>query len=71
MSAPAMKPGAAQAQRAASMKLDAGKLYAIALNPWVVIGSLALGGATGLLWPALARHLGVVGDVYEIGRAHV
>jgi Na+/H+-dicarboxylate symporter len=66
MSTPAMKPGTAQAQRtsATSMKMDAGRFYALALNPWVVIGSLALGGATGLLWPALARHLGVVGDVY-------
>lgn len=40
------------------------KLYAFALNPWVVIGSLTLGGAMGLLWPAMAQPLGVVGDLY-------
>ncbi|QYY33255.1 MULTISPECIES: dicarboxylate/amino acid:cation symporter [Cupriavidus] len=40
------------------------KLYAFALNPWVVIGSLTLGGAMGLLWPAMAQALGVVGDLY-------
>jgi Na+/H+-dicarboxylate symporter len=44
--------------------IKSSKLYAIALNPWVVIGSLAMGGTAGLMWPALARHLGVVGDVY-------
>ncbi|CAG2160816.1 dicarboxylate/amino acid:cation symporter [Cupriavidus numazuensis] len=40
------------------------KLYAFALNPWVVIGSLTLGGAMGLMWPAMAQPLGVVGDLY-------
>ncbi len=40
------------------------KIYAFAVNPWAVIGSLALGGAFGLLVPEEALRLGVVGDVY-------
>lgn len=44
--------------------MNATKLYAFALNPWVVIGSLTLGGAMGLMWPAMAQPLGVVGDLY-------
>jgi len=40
------------------------KIYAFAVNPWAVIGSLALGGAFGLLAPAEALKLGMVGDVY-------
>jgi Na+/H+-dicarboxylate symporter len=40
------------------------KLYALALNPWVVIGSLALGGFMGLTVPAQALKLAIVGDVY-------
>ena len=40
------------------------KLYAFAVNPWVVIGSLALGSAFGLLLPALAQRLDVIGDLY-------
>lgn len=44
--------------------MNATKLYAFALNPWVVIGSLTLGGAMGLMWPALVQPLGVVGDLY-------
>jgi Na+/H+-dicarboxylate symporter len=34
------------------------------VNPWVVIGSLALGSAFGLLLPALAAKLDVIGDLY-------
>ncbi|KLU23979.1 sodium:dicarboxylate symporter [Caballeronia mineralivorans PML1(12)] len=40
------------------------KIYAFAVNPWAVIGSLALGGAFGLLVPEEALKLGIVGDVY-------
>jgi Na+/H+-dicarboxylate symporter len=40
------------------------KLYAFAVNPWVVIGALALGSAFGLLLPALAAKLDVIGDLY-------
>ncbi|MDN7178998.1 dicarboxylate/amino acid:cation symporter [Caballeronia sp. SEWSISQ10-4 2] len=40
------------------------KIYAFAVNPWAVIGSLALGGAFGLLMPGEALKLGIVGDVY-------
>ncbi|WP_206956185.1 dicarboxylate/amino acid:cation symporter [Trinickia acidisoli] len=40
------------------------KLYAFAVNPWVVIGSLALGSAFGLLVPLLAQKLDVIGDLY-------
>ena len=40
------------------------KLYAFAVNPWVVIGALALGSAFGLLLPAMAARLEVIGDLY-------
>ncbi|MGN6315559.1 dicarboxylate/amino acid:cation symporter [Trinickia sp.] len=40
------------------------KLYAFAVNPWVVIGALALGSAFGLLLPAMAAKLDVIGDLY-------
>jgi Na+/H+-dicarboxylate symporter len=40
------------------------KLYAFAVNPWVVIGALALGSAFGLLLPAMATRLDVIGDLY-------
>ena len=40
------------------------QLYAFAVNPWVVIGSLALGSAFGLLMPVLAQRLDVIGDLY-------
>jgi len=40
------------------------KLYAFAVNPWVVIGALALGSAFGLLLPAMAAKLEVIGDLY-------
>jgi Na+/H+-dicarboxylate symporter len=40
------------------------KLYAFALNPWVVIGSLAAGFMVGMYVPDLGLKLGFVGDVY-------
>ncbi len=40
------------------------KYYAFAINPWVVLGCLALGFAIGALKPDLGMRLGVVGDVY-------
>ena len=44
--------------------MDMKKLYAVAVNPWVVIGSLALGSAFGLMLPLLAQRLDVIGDLY-------
>lgn len=44
--------------------MDMKKLYAVAVNPWVVIGSLALGSAFGLWVPLLAQRLDVIGDLY-------
>lgn len=40
------------------------KLYAFALNPWVVIASLSAGFLLGMYMPALGLKLGFVGDVY-------
>lgn len=40
------------------------KLYAFALNPWVVIASLSAGFMLGMYMPALGLKLGFVGDVY-------
>lgn len=40
------------------------KLYAFALNPWVVIASLTAGFALGMYMPAVGIKLGFVGDVY-------
>lgn len=44
--------------------MNSSRIYAFVLNPWVVIGSLALGGAFGLLLPELAQKLGFIGDIY-------
>lgn len=44
--------------------MDSKKLYALALNPWVVIGSLAAGFAVGMMAPTFAVKLGFIGDVY-------
>ena len=44
--------------------MNMNKLYALAVNPWVVIGSLALGSAFGLLLPVMAQRLDVIGDLY-------
>jgi Na+/H+-dicarboxylate symporter len=40
------------------------KMYAFALNPWVVIASLSAGFLLGMYMPALGLKLGFVGDVY-------
>lgn len=40
------------------------KLYAFALNPWVVVASLSAGFALGMYMPAVGLRLGFVGDVY-------
>ena len=44
------------------MKLP--KLYHLALNPWVVLTSLAAGFVTGVRFPQVGMTLGFVGDVY-------
>lgn len=44
--------------------MNSSRIYAFALNPWVVIGSLALGGAFGLFLPGVAQKFGFIGDVY-------
>lgn len=43
---------------------DKKNIYAFVLNPWVVLGSLALGFAFGFYMPIFAAHLSVIGDVY-------
>lgn len=40
------------------------RIRAFAVNPVVVIGALALGAVTGVLWPAAAQSFAFVGDVY-------
>ncbi|MDE1180916.1 cation:dicarboxylase symporter family transporter [Paraburkholderia sp.] len=44
--------------------MNSNKIYALAVNPWAVIGSLAIGGAFGLLWPELSQRFSIVGDIY-------
>ncbi|WP_233830499.1 dicarboxylate/amino acid:cation symporter [Paraburkholderia sp. ZP32-5] len=44
--------------------MNSSRIYAFVLNPWVVIGSLAIGGTIGLLLPAEAQKLGFIGDIY-------
>lgn len=44
--------------------MNVNRLYALALNPWVVIGSLVLGFLMGAVAPALALQLGFIGDIY-------
>ncbi|PMS18570.1 sodium:dicarboxylate symporter [Trinickia dabaoshanensis] len=44
--------------------MNSNKLYALAVNPWMVIGSLAIGSAFGLLLPMMAQRLEVIGDLY-------
>ncbi|WP_374665288.1 dicarboxylate/amino acid:cation symporter [Ramlibacter sp.] len=44
--------------------MDAKKLYALALNPWVILGSLALGFLVGSIAPKQAMQLGFLGDIY-------
>lgn len=40
------------------------RLYKLVLNPWLVIASLVLGSAFGMLLPSMASHLGTLGDIY-------
>ncbi len=40
------------------------KLYNLAINPWVILGSLLLGATLGLNFPAFSLQLAFVGDVY-------
>jgi Na+/H+-dicarboxylate symporter len=40
------------------------KIYHFALNPWVVIASLAAGFVTGVWLPDVGNKLGFVGDIY-------
>jgi Na+/H+-dicarboxylate symporter len=44
--------------------INSNKIYAIAVNPWAVIGSLALGGAFGLFLPELSQKFSIIGDIY-------
>jgi Na+/H+-dicarboxylate symporter len=44
--------------------MDLKKLYALALNPWVIIGALAAGVAVGTFFPEEAVKLGFLGDIY-------
>jgi Na+/H+-dicarboxylate symporter len=44
--------------------MNSSRIYAFVLNPWVVIGSLAIGGALGLFMPVEAQKLGFIGDIY-------
>lgn len=40
------------------------RVYNLALNPWMVLGCLLVGGALGLNFPEIGKKLGVVGSVY-------
>jgi Na+/H+-dicarboxylate symporter len=44
--------------------MNANRLYALALNPWCVIGSMVLGFLFGALAPAPSLQLGFIGDIY-------
>src|SRR3990167_295378 len=44
--------------------MDLKKIYAFALNPWVIIGSLAAGFGLGTVAPEEAVKLGFLGDIY-------
>lgn len=43
---------------------DAKKLYALALNPWIILGSLCLGFLVGSVFPQQSIQLGFLGDIY-------
>ena len=47
-----------------STPMDVKRIYALALNPWMVVGSLSAGVAFGMLAPQAAIGLGIVGDIY-------
>ncbi len=44
--------------------MDGNKIYSLAINPWVVLGCLAAGIATGMAAPATGMALGFIGDIY-------
>lgn len=44
--------------------MDIKKIYALVLNPWMVLGCLSAGVAFGILAPSAAIGLSVVGDIY-------
>ena len=44
--------------------MDSKRIYALVINPWVVILCLVAGIAAGLLAPAAAASLSFVGDIY-------
>ena len=44
--------------------MDVKKIYALVLNPWMVLGCLSAGVAFGILAPSAAIGLSVVGDIY-------
>jgi Na+/H+-dicarboxylate symporter len=44
--------------------INTNRIYALAVNPWAVIGSLAFGGTFGLLLPELSQKFAIVGDIY-------
>jgi len=44
--------------------MDSKKLYALAINPWMVLGCLVAGFAVGTTLPEFAIKLGVIGDIY-------
>lgn len=44
--------------------MDSQKLYALALNPWVVFSSLALGFLAGVYAPAFSLSISFIGDIY-------
>ncbi|CAB3749336.1 C4-dicarboxylate transport protein [Paraburkholderia humisilvae] len=46
------------------MKLNSARIYALAVNPWVIFASLGLGVSVGLVLPREAQHLAFIGDIY-------
>lgn len=46
------------------MTLNITTLQKLALNPWVILGSLAAGFSLGALAPKFALQLGFIGDIY-------
>jgi Na+/H+-dicarboxylate symporter len=40
------------------------RMYGLAINPFVILGSLALGALLGYWLPAVALRLGIVGEIY-------
>jgi len=44
--------------------MKSSRIYSLAVNPWVVMGSIVLGGVVGLAIPAQAQKLALFGDLY-------